>query len=156
MSISEAVDAVYGKLRADGLTVVQLENLHRALPVRGKRGPEHVPVAIGIARAYRQALRDSGVTGYTCRTLAAEHRARVGGNGRFVAPHGEPLDLVSEYVEVVDRELERRHGCDYFELWEASGGDVDSAGDTDQYTRSIVAEVERQCASTDRLYCEHN
>ena len=66
MSISEAVDAVYGKLRADGLTVVQLENLHRALPVRGKRGPEHVPVAIGIARAYRQALRDSGVTGYTC------------------------------------------------------------------------------------------
>lgn len=155
MSAARAIDAVREKLRVDGFTAAQLEGLHRALPPRGARSSDEINVAIAIAMAYRDVLRP-GYAWVPCRKLAAELARHVGPDGRYVAALGQPLDLVSTLSDVITGELERRHSCDLFELWEADGGDVARDADTDAYTRFMVAEIERRCSSGDRKYCEHN
>ncbi|WP_156322516.1 hypothetical protein [Leucobacter musarum] len=112
-------------------------------------------MAIAITREYRAKLQPAHELLH-CRGLAEEHRLRIDTTGRYVALHGEPLDLVSARCEVIDGLLETRLSCDFFELWEESGGSPDRDADTDSFARFIVEEVARRCDTENTTYCAHN
>ncbi|UOR02077.1 hypothetical protein MUN77_01715 [Leucobacter allii] len=154
MSVKQ-IDAVQAELQKRDYAPVDLEKLYRELPDRGARTEAHIAVAIAISREYRRKLRPAHEL-LRCRDLVAEWALRVGSDGRYVALHGEPLELVSDRTDLIDELLERRLDCDFFELWEASGGSVERDGDTDAFTRFVVDEVGRRCLSTDKSYCDHN
>lgn len=151
----KAIDAVQASLNARGLPPKQLEALYAELPERGTRSEEEIAVAIAISREYRVKLQPAHELLH-CRGLASEYHSRIDATGRYVALHGEPLDLVSARCDVIDQLLETRLGCDFFELWEEAGGSVDRDADTDALARFIVEEVARRCDTENTTYCAHN
>ncbi|MFD5599937.1 hypothetical protein ACFWHR_07745 [Leucobacter sp. NPDC058333] len=151
----EAIDAVQTKLVERDLTPVQLEALYAELPLRGTRTDEEIAVAIAISRQYRVKLQPAHELLH-CRGLASEYRLRIDATGRYIALHGEPLDLVSDRCDVIDHLLETRLSCDFFELWEEAGGSVDRDADTDAFARFVVEEVARRCDTENTTYCAHN